>query len=57
MEYKGYKIELQKEYAIYSIRSIGKGALPKCLQGAFTTYKTAMNLIDMYVESKEQIKG
>ena len=56
MEYKGYKVELQ-EYSVYGIRTIGKGALPKCLQGAFTTYKAAMNIIDRYVESKEQIKG
>jgi hypothetical protein len=54
MDYKGYKIELQREYAIYGIRSIGKGALPKLLQGAFTTYKDAMKVIDIYLDSKAQ---
>lgn len=57
MEYKGYKIEIMREYAIYDIRAIGKGALPKCLQGSFTTYKNAMELIDRYIESKESAKG
>lgn len=57
MEYNGYKIELQKRYTMYGIRAVGKGALPKVLQGLFTTVKDAMASIDRYVEGKELIKG
>lgn len=57
MVYNGYEIKLEEDYSCYSIRSIGKGALPKTLQGLFTTTGAASKAIDAYVTSKEVNKG
>lgn len=56
MEYKGYNIRISKAYTMYSIHMIGKGALPKSLQGLFTTTSSAKKIIDQYVEVKEAVK-
>lgn len=57
MEYKGYSIVVEGGLAMYVIRGIGKGALPKVLQGLFTTTSAAKKLIDVYTNSKEPAKG
>ena len=56
MEHKGYNITLHDEYATYEIHGIGKGALPKMLQGSFMSVKLAQQFIDMYVTSKKPVK-
>jgi hypothetical protein len=56
MEYKGYNIRLNKSYTMYSIHMIGKGALPKHLQGLYTTKNSAFRQIDQYLGLKEEIK-
>lgn len=51
-EYKGYAIERHPNYMTYNVRSIGKGALPKELQGAFTSIKFLKDAVDRYVDKK-----
>lgn len=53
MEHKGYEIRLNKAFTNYSIHAMGKGALPKCMAGAFTGKQQAQAAIDSYVEVKE----
>lgn len=51
-EYKGYAIERSKAFLTYHIKGIGKGALPKELQGAYTSIKFLRESIDRYVDKK-----
>ena len=51
-EYKGYKIEPDGTFGMKNIRSIGKGALPQCLKGAFSNTGVAKRCIDVYLAQK-----
>lgn len=57
MVYKGYDIRLDSGTTMYTVHTVGKGPLPKVLQGLFTTKQVSMLHIDRYLESKEQDKG
>jgi len=56
MEYKGYNIKIEEDIVMYSIHMIGKGALPKILNGLYTTTHAAKGQIDKYVNEKMLIK-
>lgn len=56
MEYQGFTIRLNRDFTLYSVHQIGKGALPKDLAGLFTTPNTAKKAIDAYVGSKATVK-
>jgi|JI10StandDraft_1071094.scaffolds.fasta_scaffold647062_2 hypothetical protein len=53
MEYKGYNIVSDGTYGMRVIKGIGRGALPKDLNGAFSSDKTARKAIDLIVAKKE----
>lgn len=46
MEYKGYKIEGDKTFALYVIKPMGRGTVPKELRGKYTSQREAMVAID-----------
>jgi hypothetical protein len=52
MEYKGYNIQVEDDIVMYSIHMIGRGALPKFLNGLYTNYTSAKKQIDTYLEQK-----
>lgn len=56
MEHKGFNVKLNKASTMYSIHMIGKGALPKTLQGLFTTVVRACEEINRYLDTKESAK-
>lgn len=51
--YKGYKIERNRQFGTFEVRAIGKGALPKILNGSFTKDSIVKNLIDSYLKNKK----
>lgn len=52
MEYKGYAITRDRQYLTYHVKGIGKGALPKELQGAYTQLKFLHEAVDRYLDKK-----
>lgn len=56
-EYKGYSIVGDGTFGNKLIKSIGKGALPKSLKGAFTNHQNAARAIDLYLGSKGDKDG
>lgn len=50
-EYKGYEFRWNS-LNMFTIHTIGKGALPKALGGSFTTRAFAKNAVDDYLASK-----
>ena len=54
MEYRGYKIEGDKTFGMYLIKTIGSGGLPDVLKGSYTKTKEAQWAIDQYVLLKEE---
>lgn len=51
-EYKGYEIANDMTFGHKVIKSVGKGALPKLLQGSFTNTRQAEIAIDSYLGKK-----
>jgi hypothetical protein len=51
MEYRGYDLRWDG-VQLLTIHTIGKGALPKALGGAYTTTAFAKNAIDAYLAYK-----
>lgn len=56
MLYNGYEIKLCKDPVMFAIHSVGKGALPKLLQGFYTTHLAAQKQVDLYLSSKGRDK-
>ncbi len=54
MQHKGYDITSHSKFSTKVIRGIGKGALPKVLQGSFSDDRRAMQAIDAYVALKSK---
>lgn len=50
-EYKGYRI-LVDGFSMYKVIGMGKGAVPKDLQGRFTSKAFARSAIDGYLAIK-----
>ena len=50
MEYNGYKIVADGVYGNKIIKPIGRGSVPKSLEGCFTTSVFAMKQIDAHLE-------
>lgn len=53
MEYKGYMIVGDGNFGMKLIKSIGKGAIPLDLRGAFTTAHEAQRAIDYVRKDKD----
>lgn len=51
-EYNGYKIVGDGTYGYKEIKSLGRGALPMSLRGAFTSEKVARQAIDYHLATK-----
>lgn len=51
-EYRGYEIVRDKQFLTYSVKGIGKGALPKELQGSYTSEKFLRQSVDAYLNKK-----
>lgn len=51
LEYKGYELRRGGAH-MFTIHSIGKGALPKMLEGGYTNASFAHKAIDAYLEYK-----
>lgn len=45
-EYKGYKIQHDGTYGMYTIKPLGKGSVPKELKGRYTSTGAAKAMID-----------
>lgn len=45
-EYKGYKIQHDGTFGMYTIKPLGKGSVPKELKGRYTSYGAAQAMID-----------
>ena len=45
-EYKGYKIQHDGSFCMYTIKPLGKGSVPKELKGRYTSYGAAQHAID-----------
>lgn len=54
MEHNGFRIEGDKTFGMYVIKSIGPGALPDVLKGSYTRTSEAKWAIDQYVLLKEE---
>lgn len=54
VSYKGYNIVGDGTYGMCSIKTQGRGSLPKGLQGVYTKSTLAMQAIDGYVSGKEK---
>ena len=52
MDYKGYKIQNDGSYNMYTIKPNGKGSVPKELRGRYTDYGSAQKAIDAYAKVK-----
>lgn len=52
MEYKGYKIETDGMFGLFTVKLIGKGSAPKELRGTYTSKAFAMSAIDDHKASK-----
>lgn len=52
VEYKGYKIQADGTFSMYTIKPTGKGSIPKELRGRYTSYLAAQKQIDAYVKAK-----
>jgi len=52
MEHNGFKILSHPKFATKVIQMIGKGALPKLLQGSFSDDRRATQAIDAYKSKK-----
>lgn len=55
-EYNGYRI-VADSFSMYKVMNMGKGALPKSLQSAFTSQSFARIAIDSHLASKEVTNG
>jgi hypothetical protein len=51
-EYKGFKIQADGTFSMYTIKPVGKGSIPKELRGRYTSYLAAQKQIDAYVKTK-----
>lgn len=54
VEYKGFNIGFEGRFPKVIIRSIGKGALPKMLNGGFKSKHSAQEAVDRYLSLKEK---
>ena len=50
--YKGYVINHDGTFGMYTIKNSGKGAVPKDLKGRFTSQGAAQYAIDAYLNKK-----
>lgn len=55
MEYSGYRIQHDGTFGMYTIKPIGKGAIPKTLRGRYTSYGAAKQAIDAYVKTQKGV--
>ena len=53
MEYQGYKIVGDGTFGHMVIKSIGPGAIPRDLSGAYTSSEIAQRAVDNYVDRKK----
>lgn len=51
-EYKGYTIQADGYFSMYTIRPVGRGSIPKELRGRYTSYLAAQKQIDSYLNTK-----
>lgn len=56
-EYEGYVIEQDGTFSMVSIRSKGKGAIPKELRGKYTNTNFAQKAIDSYGKRRKEEEG
>ena len=54
-EYKGYGIERSTAFLTYKLKGIGKGALPKELQGSYTSIRFLKESVDRYLDRKTTV--
>ena len=54
MEYKGYKIEGDRTFGMFLIKTIGAGSLPDVLKGSFTRTSEAQLAINRYRSEQEE---
>lgn len=54
MEYRDYKIEGDRTFGMYVIKTIGSGSLPEILRGSYTKTAEAKLAIDQYRRSQEE---
>lgn len=50
-EYKGYNLGLTGEFALIRIKAKGQGKIPNQLKGLYTSFKSAENAVDSYLNS------
>lgn len=50
MLHRGYKINRDKQFGVFYATKVGKGPLPKSLDGTFQSMKMVIRLIDEFVD-------
>lgn len=53
-EYKGYQIVNDGTFGYYKVKSVGRGSVPKDLEGYFTTVELAKTSIDTHGKRSEK---
>lgn len=51
-EYKGYRIQADGTFSMYTIKPVKRGSVPKELRGRYTSYLSARNQIDAYLKGR-----
>lgn len=54
MEYRGFKIEGDKTFGMFLIKTVGPGSLPDVLKGSYTRTREAQWAIDQYELFKQE---
>ena len=57
MEYKGYRIEHDGRFSMYTIKPLTRGSTPKDLKGLYTSYGAAQAAIDASNNRKGKSDG
>lgn len=57
IEYKDYKIVSDSKFIMKVIKPIGRGSIPKELEGLYTNAAQAQRAIDLYLANKEKPSG